>query len=148
MRIRCVVAHMHLILTTTRSAWFRGKTLLETLSSSLKVRQMPWFPSRSSRKRITHLFCRPSCSCRILRRCVCCKCPTLPFGGSSTGKYTKLFLGSALRHDWSSAQRNLWAVESQLRKNWKLATGTSSKMNWVAYIQPMLLPSVVGILRL
>jgi len=147
MRIRCAAAHTHLIVTTTRWAWFWRKTVLETLSSPLEGRQTPWFSSWSSRKGTVHLFLRPSRSRRILKSCAGWKSLTSPFGGSSTRNHTKAFRDSALWNDLWSMQRKLWAVESRLPKDWKLATGTTSRFNWVARIPPILLLSAVGIWR-
>jgi len=136
-----------LILTMTRSSWFQLKTLSDTLSSPLEGRQTPWFSSWSVRKSRTPLFLRPSCSRRIFTSCAGRKSPTLPFGGSSTSNHTKSFRGSALRNNWSSMQRNIWPVESQLPKDRKLATGTSSRLNWVWCLPPMRLLSAVDIFR-
>jgi hypothetical protein len=147
MRIRCTAANEHLIYTMTRLAWFWWETLLETLSSPLEGKQIPWLSSWSHYKRTTHLFLSLSSSRRILGSCASHKSPTSPFGSSSTGNHTKLYWGKVLWNDWSSVQRDILAVESQLPEDRKLATGTSSRLNSVPCIPLMLHLSGVGIKR-
>jgi len=146
MRNRCAPTDTDLISIATWSAWWQQNTLSETLSSPLEGRQTPWFSSGSSSKRTTHLFHRPYCSSRIHTSCAARKSPTSPGGCASTRNHRKSFGGSALLNNWSSVQRNSWAVGSP-PKDWKLATGTSIRLNWVARIPLMHRISAVGIVR-